>query len=517
MAYRWARRGDINAFFGLVLDNLTNLVILAVLLTGVLGFSREIVLRRMIPGTALGVLIGDLVYTWMAFRLAKQTGRQDITAMPLGIDTPSLFGLCFGVLGPALTLTKDEVAAWQIGMAVLVLMGVLKTACAFFGPWFRRAFPRAALLGPIAGVALLLIAFLPTLKALAMPVVGLLALGVILVSLVASIPLPWQLPGALVAVVLGTLLYHGLGLFGLIEYPGFHARPEIIFAIPWPSMSFLHGLEKAWIYLPIAIPFALATVIGGIDNTESAAAAGDEYPVRDILLTEGVATFVAGLCGGVIQTTPYIGHPAYKAMGGRAAYTLATALFVGVGGVLGYLDLFVDLLPEAALGPILTFIGLQITAQAFLASPPEHASAVALSFLPVIANLTSIQMEELLRGLALSPDALTGRALTTYQGVLVLGNGFIFTAFLWAAMLIFMIDRRLFSAAAMAGLSAVAALFGMIHSPLPGGALFSPWRIASSIPLTIAFGYGLLALLLLLLASVSLKSPSTHPMRHLGS
>ena len=263
MAYRWARRGDINAFFGLVLDNLTNLVILAALLIGVLGFSREMVLRRMIPGTALGVLIGDLIYTWMAFRLAKKTGRQDITAMPLGIDTPSLFGLCFGVLGPALTLTKDEVAAWQIGMAVLVLMGVLKTACAFLGPAIRRALPRAALLGPIAGVALLLFAFLPTLKVLATPVVGLIALGVILVSLVASIPLPRQLPGALGAVLLGTSLYHGLGLLGLTDYPGFTPRPEVILAIPWPSLSFLDGLEKAWTYLPIAIPFALATVIAG--------------------------------------------------------------------------------------------------------------------------------------------------------------------------------------------------------------------------------------------------------------
>jgi len=499
MRYQWARRGDVNAFFGLVLDNLTNLVILAALLTGVLGFSREIVLRRMIPGTALGVLIGDLVYTWLAFRLARQTGRQETTAMPLGIDTPSLFGLAFGVLGPALAVTKDEVAAWQIGMAVLVVMGVLKTAAAFAGPAIRRALPRAALLGPIAGVALLLIAFLPALKVFAMPVVGLMALGVILVTLLASIPLPGHLPGALAAVALGTALYHGMGLLGVTEYPGFYAKPDIILAVPWPTLSFLRGLEQAWAYLPIAIPFALATVIGGIDNTESAAAAGDEYAVRDILLTEGVATLLAGLCGGVIQTTPYIGHPAYKAMGGRAAYTLATALFIGLGGILGYLDFFVDLLPEAALGPILIFIGLQITAQAFLASPPHHAAAVALSFLPVIANLASIQMEELLRGLGLSPEALAGAAQAAYQGVLVLGNGFIFTAFLWAAVLTFLIDRRLLAAAMLAGLSAVAALFGMIHSPFPGGALFFAWSVPSPIPLHIASSYGLLALLFLVL------------------
>ena len=49
-------------------------------------------------------------------------------------------------------------------------------------------------------------------------------------------------------------------------------------------------------------------------------------------LADGLATVIGGLFGGVIQSTPYIGHPAYKAMGARAAYTMATALFVVVIG-----------------------------------------------------------------------------------------------------------------------------------------------------------------------------------------
>ena len=89
-------------------------------------------------------------------------------------------------------------------------------------------------------------------------------------------------------------------------------------ALPWPTLAWLDALDQAG-YLPLALPFALATVVGGIDNTESAIAAGDEYRTRDILLTEAVATIAAGCCGGVIQNTPYIGHPAYKAMGARAA------------------------------------------------------------------------------------------------------------------------------------------------------------------------------------------------------
>jgi AGZA family xanthine/uracil permease-like MFS transporter len=128
-------------------------------------------------------------------------------------------------------------------------------------------------------------------------------------------------------------------------------------------------------YLSLAAPFALATVIGGIDNTESAIAAGDEYRARDILLTEALATMAAGVCGGVIQNTPYVGHPAYKAMGARAGYTLATALVIGVGAATGAISVLVSVLPEAAVAPILIFIGLEITAQAFTASPARHAPA----------------------------------------------------------------------------------------------------------------------------------------------
>src|SRR5205814_5185683 len=120
--------------------------------------------------------------------------------------------------------------------------------------------------------------------------------------------------------------------------------------------------------LPVALPFAVATVVGGIDCTESAAAVGDEYDTRAILLTEGVASLAAGLCGGVLQNTPYIGHPAYKAMGGRAAYTLATGLFVGAAGYFGGVARLIEWLPRPAMVPILIFVGLEITAQSFWAT-----------------------------------------------------------------------------------------------------------------------------------------------------
>src|SRR5438105_8499223 len=134
--YRWAQWGDVNAFFGLMLDNVAVMILLVGTITAAPGnnsFSPQFVLERMIPGTALGVLLGDLVYTIMAFRLARRTGRTDVTAMPLGLDTPSTIGVAFFVLLPALkegrgNLGLDNatamVFAWQVGTRLWVMMGV---------------------------------------------------------------------------------------------------------------------------------------------------------------------------------------------------------------------------------------------------------------------------------------------------------------------------------------------------------------------------------------------------------
>jgi AGZA family xanthine/uracil permease-like MFS transporter len=486
------RPGDLNAFFGLVVDNMTQLVIMASILVGLFKFPREIVYGKMIPGSAIGVFVGDLVYTIMAVRLARRTGRSDITAMPLGIDTPSLFAFTFGVIGPAYAVTQDATLAWKISMAVIILVGLVKTTGAFLGPTIRRAVPRAGLLGPIAGVALLLIAFLPLLKIIQSPLVGFLSLIVILTCIVGKISFPFRIPAAFAAVVLGILLSSILGLFG----QGHGSAPPIdptTWALPLPTLQFLEGLPHVLTYLPIALPFAIIVIIGGIDVTESASAAGDEYDTRSILLTSGLSTVASGLCGGVVQTTPYIGHPAYKEMGGGAGYTLATALFIGLAGIFGFLGEVVDLLPEAAVAPILVFIGLEITAQAFDATPKEHYKAVAFAFLPVIAALILIELNGLLGHFGKRAADLQGETALTHQAMLLLSNGFVVSSLLWGGGLAEIIDRRLLRAAIFFGTAGALTLFGVIHSPFDDGRLFFPWGIETTEPFFIGGAYGLMA------------------------
>ncbi|MBP1624981.1 MAG: hypothetical protein H6Q07_3003, partial [Acidobacteria bacterium] len=424
--YRWAQWGDLNAFFGLMLDNITNLVVLTSILVGVFGYPSDKVYSLMIPGTALGVLFGDAVYTWLAFRLAKQTGSSNVTAMPLGLDTPSTIGIATAVLGPVYLETKDAVLTWQVGMATLLIIGIFKIILSFMGDWIRRSIPQAGLLGSLAGIGITLLAFFPVMKIFSAPIAGLVALGIILYSLVAGRRLPFGIPGAFLAVAAGCLLFYltgGLHLFGAHA-----AAPSLEFhpAFPFPTVGFAFGLGKAISYLPIAFPFALLTIIGGINNTESARVAGDAYRTRDILLTEAVATVVAAFFGGVAQSTPYIGHPAYKAMGGRAAYTLATGLFIGIGGMLGAMSLVVEAIPEAVITPILLFVGIEIVAQAFGESPRKHLPAVAFSIIPVAGYLVLTYADSLTG--KLDPATVLPKALTDELGILrTVGHGFILT------------------------------------------------------------------------------------------
>lgn len=487
-----------------MIDNVTVMAIMTAILVFAFKFPAEFIFTHMIPGTALGVLVGDLVYTWMAFKLAKKSGNREVTAMPLGLDTPSTIGISLSVLGPAFLETHDPMMTWKIGMAVMVCIGIVKVIFSFIGQAVQKAVPQAGLLGSLAGIGIALIGFLPLTEIFHLPLVGIISLGIVLYALVGRFRLPWNLPGVLTGALIGVAIYYVMGSLGV---PGMELKQiawHLRVAFPHPNLGFLHGMLPALKYLPIAIPFGLLTIVGGINVTESARVAGDDFSTRDILLTEAIATLVAGVCGGVAQSTPYIGHPAYKAMGGRGAYTLATAIFIGLGGILGYISLILDILPIAAIAPILIFVGLDITSQAYHACPKRHAEAVSLAYLPIIADLILIELDKILNGvfiqgkpvIAYLPPDLLGH----FETVKALGHGFIITGMLWGAVLALIIDKRLRMAALYLLISALFTFFGIIHSVKPFGDIYLPWTAGSTIPYYYAIGYLLFALFLFIIS-----------------
>lgn len=507
-----------------MLDNIADLLLTVGLLAVVFEFPTTFALRYMVPGTAIGVLVGDLLYFWMALALARRVGRDDVTAMPLGLDTPSTFGMVFFVLGPAFLSAKETMPvedaarfAWHIGICSIIISGVFKFACALGSNSVRRILPRAGLLGSLAAIALVLISFLPLLEVLQEPIVGFISLSIILTTLVARIELPFKIPGALAALLVGGTVFYLMKAFDALPHGSESPIDPTAALLPYEwltvfSFKWTGALVETINYLPVVLPFALATVIGGIDCTESAAAAGDEFDTGRVIAVEAFATLVAGLCGGVIQTTPYIGHPAYKAMGGRSAYTLATALFVGGAGLIGYFGFLYVIIPKATVFPILIFIGLEITAQSFKATPTRHYPAVVIACIPALAALALIFADKILNDAVMFANGISAASLHDetlkheLSTIRMLANGFIVTSLLWASSLAMIIDRRFRSAATFFFIATICTLFGVMHSPLPGGPVFLPWELGAaekSIMCRYAIGYASVAVILLLLDTVS--------------
>jgi AGZA family xanthine/uracil permease-like MFS transporter len=373
-------------------------------------------------------------------------------------------------------------------MCAILVSGLVKGVLAFCSNWIHRVVPRAGLLGSLAAIALVLIAFTQMPKLAANPIVGFASLVIVLVTLVGRQSLPFKIPGALGAVLAGCAIWYLLvgaqWAIGteLIESTSSLSEEPVLFPTAWLTafrFEWLGSFGKMLPYLGYIVPFAIVTVIGGIDCAESAASVGDDFRTDRVIGIEAIATLLAAFCGGVIQTTPYIGHPAYKAMGGRAAYTLATALFVGGAGLIGYFSYLFILIPEAAVLPILVFIGIEITAQSFHATPRRHYAALAVACLPALAKLVMIYLGQFAKALNYDQIAAGDAAYlqSLWLHLSVLAGGFILTSLIWASATARIIDRRYFSASVYLAVGGILTLFGLMHSPFFGDKMFWPWQL----------------------------------------
>jgi hypothetical protein len=307
--------------------------------------------------------------------------------------------------------------------------------------------------------------------------------------------LPFRAPEVLTSVVIGAALYYGLGALGLLSHDMARPTPNFPVGLPLPSLGFLKGMPIAvHDYLPLALPFAILTVIGGINVTESARIAGDDYNTRDILLTEAIATLVAGVCGGVSQTTPYIGHPAYKAMGGApatrsprdsssdsAAYSATSRSW-----------------PTLYQSPRWRRSRLRRArhhraelsrdAQASCGRRDARRASVGRA---ARADLSVAVYNGALMSAAIDPAGTmkaTGIGnpdfIRTCAVMILLAHGFILTAMLWGGVVAFLIDRRITAAATTLAACAVLSFFGFIHSVTAAAGSICRGRSARRCPIT---------------------------------
>lgn len=243
--------------------------------------------------------------------------------------------------------------------------------------------------------------------------------------------------------------------------------------------------------MSVIIPMGLFNLVGSLQNLESAEAAGDRYEVRSSLAANGIGTIAAACFGSCFPTTIYIGHPAWKSMGAGAGYSVANGLIISLLCFLGLAGFAIALIPVEAGAAILLWIGLTIAAQAFQATPKEHAPAIAVGFVPAIAAWGLLMLENGLRAAGSSIGAVGMEAIAAIlpvSGLIALERGFIFTSMILAAFTVALVEKQFRTAAVWAVLAALLAATGVIHGfEIAGPVVVNSYGPSTTWPFVIAY------------------------------
>ena len=489
----WWTKGDTNAFFGLGFNILVNVLTLTSLLIFVVQVPTRDVLGTVLPALGIAMLAGNIYYTILARRLARRENRLDVTALPYGPSVPHMFIVVFVIMLPIYLATKDPVQAWQAGLAWAFVIGVIVLIGAFVGPFIRRITPRAAMLGTLAGISLTFISMRPAGQIWAVAWIGLPVLGIILVGFFTNIRLPGGIPIGLAALLVGTAIGW---IGGYMSVPDVSAAvQEIAVAVPTLHVGMLaSGLGQLAPLLATAIPLGVYNFAEAMSNVESASAAGDSYNLRSVLIADGSGAIIGAALGSPFPPAVYIGHPGWKATGGRTSYSMGSGIFIAVLCFLGLFGVLTTLLPIPAIVPILLYIGLLIGAQAFQSTPRIQAAAVVAAILPNLASWGTGLIDNALAAAGTSADKVGEEALASaglvYQGLKILGEGAVLAGMVLGSIVAFIMMRKFVSSAIAAALGAVLSWIGLIHAG----------EVSWAAQPSVALGYAMLAIVLLAFA-----------------
>src|SRR5258707_2124514 len=221
-------------------------------------------------------------------------------------------------------------------------------------------------------------------------------------------------------------------------------------------------------------------------TVEGAEAGGDDYPTTGVLPADGVVSLIGCLMGNPFINAVYIGHPGWKAMGGRIGYSAATGIMVIILSWFAIISVLLALVPVVAISPILLYIGMLIGAQAFQTTPIKHAPAIVLALTPHLAAWAKLQIDTMLGATlsaaqtvgALAPDkvgAVKTAAIASlpqqgviYHGLEVMGGGSILAGLVLGAIGVVLIEGDFTKASAFAFACAVMTYFGFMHGEAVG-------------------------------------------------
>ncbi|MFA6709280.1 MAG: hypothetical protein WCR79_06250, partial [Fusobacterium sp.] len=205
------KKGDIGGLTYIVTNNVINYLIVIATLSGVLEWPDEIVYGKVIPGMSIGLGLSCLYYVYMAMKLAKKEGRNDVTALPSGVSTPAMFVILYGVIMPLNYSLNDPQLTWSAAVAACFIGGMVEFCGGFIGPWMKKNIPRAALLGTVAGIGFIWMATQGLFDIFSDPIIGLPIFIIAMIGLFGGYLFPKRIPPLVVAVLGGVVYAYCLG------------------------------------------------------------------------------------------------------------------------------------------------------------------------------------------------------------------------------------------------------------------------------------------------------------------
>lgn len=466
MTTRWwtLSRGDLDTTIAQLGFNLAQLVIPVFLLLSV-GIPAGFSVTHLLPGYALGFLIGSLGLVLMAVRLARSNKRNDVTAHVYGNNVPAIIAYTLGIILPVYLESHDATRAWEIGAAAVTWTGLIKLAAAPLAGFFRRFIPAPAAMTVFGAAMYSYLALVLLQRVFDQPVIGLVALAIIFATVLGGIPITrWRVPPFIAAWIVPLAVAMAMGYV----HP---AWPGISFQLPFRANNeTLRAMTLALPYLSVIAPIAIYQVLQDIASVAGAAAAGDDFDVRAVLACDGIGTLVCGLAGSTITPVIYAMHPPYKAIGARISFALWTPV-VFLAAVMSGLTIFVaQLFPWPILAAIIAYVSIGVGMAALRRIDAKYLAAALLGFVLPAGAVVATAMNSALPALGLSPSSAAVQAALNrsiyWSSVLGLGNGFLFLVLVVASVVAELIDRRFGRAALWCVVAAVFSWFGLMHSAL---------------------------------------------------
>lgn len=463
---KWWRlgRGDVDATIAQVGFNLAQMII-PVFLLAPLGIPLAFSVGHLLPGYALGFLIGSFGLTALAVRLRGREGRSDVTAHVYGNNVPAIIAFTLAAIVPVYLQTHDPIQAWEIGAACVAWTGIIKLIAAPFAGVLRRAIPVPASMTVFGAAMYSYLALVLLQRVFDQPLVGIIALTLVAVGVLANVPFTaWKIPPFLVAWLVPLAVGIGVGYVHPV-WQGLAVGPPLVV-----SLGPLQALGRALPYLSVIAPIAIYQILQDIAAVEGATAAGDNYDARSVVAWDGLGTLICGLAGSVITPVVYALHPPYKAMGARVAFALWTPIIFVLVVMSGLTIFIAQLFPWPILAAMIAYVSVGVGMATLRRVDKKYLSAVLLGLVLPTGAVVSAAVSSALPALKLSvvnPDVQGALNRSIYWSSLQgLGNGFLFLVLVVSALISELIDRNFGRAAIWCLVAAAFSWLGMMHSAI---------------------------------------------------